>query len=62
MSPRVVRPTKTAANKAGLVAQVPLGRLGLAEDIAKAIVFMASDDPSYITRHILNVDRGHSAS
>jgi NAD(P)-dependent dehydrogenase (short-subunit alcohol dehydrogenase family) len=49
---------KTPENKARRAAQIPLGRLGLTEEMAKAIVFIASDDASYITGHILNVDGG----
>jgi NAD(P)-dependent dehydrogenase (short-subunit alcohol dehydrogenase family) len=48
--------------KAALVAGVPMGRLGLAEELANAIVFIASDDASFITGHILNVDGGHTAN
>jgi len=58
----LTRFTKTPQNKAGLVAQVPMARLGLSEELANAIVFIASDDASYITGHILNVDGGHSAN
>ncbi|WP_297838890.1 SDR family NAD(P)-dependent oxidoreductase [Pseudomonas sp.] len=58
----LTRFTGTAENKAALVAQVPLGRLGLSEDLAKAIVFIASDEASFITGHILNVDGGHTAN
>jgi NAD(P)-dependent dehydrogenase (short-subunit alcohol dehydrogenase family) len=54
----LARFTGTPQNKAALVATVPMGRLGLAEELANAIVFVASDEASFITGHILNVDGG----
>jgi NAD(P)-dependent dehydrogenase (short-subunit alcohol dehydrogenase family) len=54
--------TGIADNKAALVAGVPMGRLGLTEELANAIVFIASDEASFITGHILNVDGGHTAN
>src|ERR1700726_3489811 len=57
----LTRFTGTAENKAALAAQVPLGRLGRSEELANAIVFIASDEASYITGHVLNVDGGHTA-
>src|SRR3954471_16203640 len=54
--------TGTAQNKAALASQVPLGRLGLSEELANAIVFIASDDASYVTGHVLNGDGGHTAA
>jgi NAD(P)-dependent dehydrogenase (short-subunit alcohol dehydrogenase family) len=58
----LTRFTGTPENKAALVTGVPMARLGLSEELASAIVFIASDDASYITGHILNVDGGHSAN
>jgi NAD(P)-dependent dehydrogenase (short-subunit alcohol dehydrogenase family) len=54
----LTRFTRTAENKAALVTTVPMGRLGLSEELANAIVFIASDEASFITGHVLNVDGG----
>ncbi|MDB5476083.1 MAG: putative dehydrogenase [Phenylobacterium sp.] len=58
----LTRFTGTAENKAALATQVPLGRLGLSEEVADGIVFIASDEARFITGHVLNVDGGHSAN
>src|ERR1700752_2358702 len=57
----LTRFTSTPENKAALVTGVPMGRLGLSEELANAIVFIASGEASFITGHILNVDGGHTA-
>jgi len=38
--------------------QIPLGRVGSSEDVAGAVAFLASDDASYITGHVLSVNGG----
>jgi NAD(P)-dependent dehydrogenase (short-subunit alcohol dehydrogenase family) len=38
--------------------KVPLGRLGRAEDVAKAVLFLASEEASYVTGQNLLVDGG----
>jgi 3-oxoacyl-[acyl-carrier protein] reductase len=40
------------------VKQIPLGRVGAAEDVANAVAFLASEEASYITGHVLNVNGG----
>jgi NAD(P)-dependent dehydrogenase (short-subunit alcohol dehydrogenase family) len=54
----LTRFTGTPESKAALVGGVPMDRLGLAEEIANGIVFIASDEASFITGHILNIDGG----
>lgn len=44
--------------KASIVAQTPLGRVGTPEEVASAIVFLASDEASYITGQVLRVNGG----
>ena len=44
--------------KQAAVKQIPLGRVGSPEDVAGAVAFLASDEASYITGHVLNVNGG----
>ena len=37
---------------------IPLGRIGTPEDVAHAVAFLASEEASYITGHVLNVNGG----
>jgi acetoacetyl-CoA reductase/3-oxoacyl-[acyl-carrier protein] reductase len=51
---------KELHSKAGKqkAAQIPLGRIARPQEIAAAVVFLCSDDASYITGHTLNVNGG----
>jgi 3-oxoacyl-[acyl-carrier protein] reductase len=44
--------------KQNAVKSIPLGRVGAPEDVASAVCFLASDEASYITGHVLNVNGG----
>lgn len=41
-----------------LIQRVPLGRFGKPEEVAAAYIWLASDDSSYVTGHVLHVDGG----
>jgi len=53
--------TESVDRKAAFVAGVPAGRAGTPKEIAQAIMFLASEQASYITGHIVAVDGGMSA-
>ncbi len=46
------------ATRAKILEQVPLGRLGSADEVANAVAFLASDAASYITGEVLRVNGG----
>jgi 3-oxoacyl-[acyl-carrier protein] reductase len=52
--------TRAVSGKAQVnwAAQIPLGRLGTADDVAAAACFLASDEAAYITGHVLAVNGG----
>ena len=52
----------SAERKNGLAAGVPLGRLGQPDDIAQAIVFLASDGAAFLTGQVIDVNGGKTAS
>jgi NAD(P)-dependent dehydrogenase (short-subunit alcohol dehydrogenase family) len=52
----------TDKKKQRRLVHVPMGRFGLAEEMAKAALFLASDDSSYITGAEFLVDGGITAA
>jgi len=44
--------------KAALTSQIPMGRLGTVDEIAKAVLFLASDNSSYITAQTIHINGG----
>jgi len=58
LSPASQTAEQSARRKEALKASVPMGRLGRADEIAHAAVFLASDDSSFITGIELFVDGG----
>jgi NAD(P)-dependent dehydrogenase (short-subunit alcohol dehydrogenase family) len=57
----LTRFTGNPDRKAGLIAGVPLGRAGKPDEVARSIVFLASEPASFITGQIVSVDGGKSA-
>ena len=54
--------TGSEQRKAGLLASIPLRRAGKPEELADAILFLASDKASFVTGQIINVNGGRTAS
>lgn len=48
----------SASIREGILAQTPLGRLGRVEDVAAAVVYLASDEAAYVTGQVLRVNGG----
>ena len=62
VAPGFIRTAMTDAlseeNKKKLADQIPLGRLGEAEDVARAVLFLCCEDSSYITGEVISVNGG----
>jgi 3-oxoacyl-[acyl-carrier protein] reductase len=63
VSPGFIETDMTAAHVAGemrekLIEQIPLGRIGSAEDVAEAVLFLASPRAAYMTGQVLRVNGG----
>lgn len=54
--------TGSSDRKAGLLASIPLGRAGKSDELADAILFLASDKASFVTGQIIGVNGGRTAS
>jgi NAD(P)-dependent dehydrogenase (short-subunit alcohol dehydrogenase family) len=53
-------PEVAAANKAKVLASIPMGRVGRADEVALAALWLASDEASYVTGITLPVDGGYT--
>ena len=62
VAPGFINTTMTQAlnesQQQAILSQIPLGRMGEAEDIANAVAFLASEEASYITGTVLHVNGG----
>lgn len=45
-------------NRQALISAIPLDRLGSVDDVAAAVVYLASEEAGYVTGHVLNVSGG----
>lgn len=56
------RKNHTPATRRAYHGRIPLGRYGKHQEIAAAALFLASDEASFVTGHVLNVDGGFAAA
>jgi 3-oxoacyl-[acyl-carrier protein] reductase len=50
--------TLTAEQRTRLVGAIPAGRLGAPEEVAAAVIYLASAEASYVTGQTLNINGG----
>jgi NAD(P)-dependent dehydrogenase (short-subunit alcohol dehydrogenase family) len=55
------RGVDAARGRAESAASLPVGRVGLPEDVARLVAFLACDDPGFITGAAIPIDGGHTA-
>jgi NAD(P)-dependent dehydrogenase (short-subunit alcohol dehydrogenase family) len=66
--PGLMQPMRTSGNvkdpavRAKFLERVPLGRTGVADDVVKPVMFLASDDASYVTGIEFYIDGGYLAA
>jgi NAD(P)-dependent dehydrogenase (short-subunit alcohol dehydrogenase family) len=61
-TPQVAMLLEDPAFKAGIVARIPLGRVGTTDDLTGAAIFFCSDASSFITGQVLGIDGGLTAT
>ncbi len=59
MAPGSIAPEGTEEEKKNMITPlVPLGRMGTSEDVAAAVLFLASSEASFITGEIMDINGG----
>jgi gluconate 5-dehydrogenase len=61
-TPQVAMLLDDPAFKAGIVARIPLGRVGDTDDMTGPVVFLASDAAAFVTGQVLGIDGGLTAT
>lgn len=60
VAPGPIATDMATGKERGIVEHVPLGRMGTPQEVAKCVRFLVSDDSSYVTGHVLDVNGGMS--
>ena len=50
----------TTEGRAAVIAQEPIGRMGTADEIASAVVWLCSDEAAFVVGHAMVVDGGQT--